>query len=473
MTVIDRYNRQELIKGWNQELLSNARIAVIGSGYLANYTLTALAALGIGNLEIYDTAKVGEDKEFLLFSAELGESKVKSLEKILSKINPVSKIKGVGISFETPSLALMLGKPEIVIDVTNSSKSKSTILNYASSKGINVISASSDDDMAEVFINNLKENAFLKEYNGVKQGRVVSGIIGGMIAEEVRKMIMPLDKNDIPAKTAAYSLSAQRRFSKEKEGKFQKSDLKDKKILIVGAGALGNFAALGAALEGIGNIDILDFDEVDSTNLNRQILFYESVGKKKARALAEKILEIVPSANVKGIVGKLSEDSNYFKKNKPDAILDCVDSFAVRAIINYFAVRNNIPLISGGTNPRSGQVIVYEPGLSACLDCKIEVEKALAEQRKAASCRFAPDPSVIMTNQITGNMMVGEALKILDKNRGEPVRRILKYDSVAPVRGGLVGPGESCSCTKPEIKEWLGQIDQKLENKQIDLKTQP
>ncbi len=463
MTVVDRYNRQELIEGWNQELLSNARIAVIGSGYLANYTLTALAALGVGNLEVYSTEKVGEEKEFLLFSACLGESKVKSLEKILSKINPVSKIKGVNISFEIPSLALMLGKPEVIIDTTNSSKSKSTILNYASSRGIKVISASADDDRAEVFVNVFDEKALLQEYAGAKQGKVISGVIGGIIAEEVRKIIMPLDKKDTPVTKVAYSLSSQRRFSKEKDFELNKSDLKDKKVLIVGAGALGNFAALGAALEGIGNIDILDFDEVDSTNLNRQILFYESVGKKKASALAEKVSEIVPSINVRGIVGKLTEDSDYFEKNKPDAILDCVDSFAVRAIINYFAVKNNIPLISGGTNPRSGQVIVYEPGLSACLDCKIEVEKALAEQRKAASCKFAPDPSVIMTNQITGNMMIGETVKVLDKNRGEPVRRILKYDSVAPVRGGLVGPGESCSCIKPEINEWLRQIDEKVE----------
>ena len=91
----------------------------------------------------------------------------------------------------------------------------------------------------------------------------------------------------------------------------------------------------------------------------------------------------------------------------------------------------------------------------------LSVENSLAEQRKSSSCRYAPDPSVIMTNQIVGNMMVGETIKVLDKNYGEPVRRILKYDSTVPVRGGLVGSGESCECSKPDVEEWLKQVDRK------------
>ena len=89
------------------------------------------------------------------------------------------------------------------------------------------------------------------------------------------------------------------------------------------------------------------------------------------------------------------------------------------------------------------------------------VETALAEQRKASSCRYAPDPSVVMTNQIVGNMMIGEAIKVLDEGYGEPVRKILKYDSTVPVRGGLVGSDESCKCSKPDVKEWLSQVDKK------------
>ena len=58
-------------------------------------------------------------------------------------------------------------------------------------------------------------------------------------------------------------------------------------------------------------------------------------------------------------------------------------------------------------------------------------------------------------------MMVGETLKVLNTGYGEPVRRILKYDSTVPVRGGLVSSEESCDCSKPNVKEWLKQVDKK------------
>ena len=466
MTVNDRYNRQELIRGWNQDRLNASRVVVFGSGNLANYTLTALAALGVGNIEIYDTVKVNSEREFLLFQAREGDYKAKSLEVMLKQINPVLRIRGVNTQMSAPLMA-MIGKPDVIVDATNSQGSRENVLRYAQSKGIRVICASSDRDGAEMYFvapDAEQIDVSLGAYEGKKQGVITSGIIGGIIAEELRKAVMPFSVSDQPVRKIAYSLASTRRFSSEYE-KLEKGDLKDKRILVVGAGALGNFAVLGAALEGIGKIDVLDFDEVESTNLNRQILFYDAVGKMKATALAERVAEIAPRINLRGLVEKLDENSKYFQDNHPDAILDCVDSFAVRAIINYFAVRNGIPLVSGGTDPRSGQVVVYKPEKSACLDCKLGVETALAEQRKATSCRYAPDPSVIMTNQIVGNMMIGETVKVLNSTYGEPVKRILKYDSTAPVRGGLVGSDESCGCSKPDVKEWLEQVDKKAKAK--------
>ena len=184
-------------------------------------------------------------------------------------------------------------------------------------------------------------------------------------------------------------------------------------------------------------------------------MFYDSVGKKKATALTERLREINPNIKIRGIDGKLDENSTYFEENHPDVILDCVDSFATRAIINYHAVHNGIPLVSGGTNSSSGQVVVYEPGKSACLECKLQVESALGMALNGSKCKDTPDPSVIMTNQIVGGMMVGEALKVLDKGYGAPVSRILKYDSTVPPRGGLVGSGEACDCSMGDVDEWI------------------
>ena len=277
MAVNDRYNRQELISGWDQDKLNNSRAVVIGSGNLANYTLASLAALGIGNIEIYDNSKIDSDREFLLFQAEEGEPKAKALEAMLKQINPTSRISGVSTPMSAPLLA-MIGKPDVIIDATNSQKSKEDILKYARSRGVRVISASSDRDRTEMYFidpDTEQKDVSLSAYEGKSQGVTPSGIMGGIITEELRKAVMPFSASDQPVEKIAYSLASPRRFSSE-DGKLERGDLRDKKILVVGAGALGNFAVLGAALEGIGNIDILDFDDVESTNLNRQILFYDA-----------------------------------------------------------------------------------------------------------------------------------------------------------------------------------------------------
>jgi molybdopterin/thiamine biosynthesis adenylyltransferase len=356
----------------------------------------------------------------------------------------------------------LVGSPALIVDATNSSASKETLLKYAQGKNIPVMSIASDSQNSELKIVMPGEDyakALLEGYNGRRQGAIPSEVMAGVLTEEARKILMPL-QNESVVRSLAYSAGRDSRFSKtleELSGEIE-GDFRDKRVLVVGAGALGNFVGLGLTLAGVGNVDLLDYDDVESTNLNRQVLFYDAVGKMKAEALAQKLGKINPKIKVKGIVGKLDINSKFEEGNRYDLIMDCVDSFAVRAIINYFAIRNNTPLVSGGTDPNAGQVSVYVPGESACLDCKLGVEKALARQMASSSCRYTPDPSVIMTNEIIGGLMVGEAMKVLDPKYGKPVTRILKYDSKAPSRGGLIGLGDKCDCVKPEVKEWLEQV---------------
>lgn len=450
-----RYDRQERIKNWKQEKLTDARVAIIGTGHLAQFTSASLAALGIGNIKIYDDGKSYE-KGFLIGSER--EDRAQKLERKLHEMNPAIQVKGEKLRGD--NLADSLGKEyDVVLDLTNSPELKERVLAYALTHGKAVVSASSGKTGGEIHIVNQREDysrARVAQYAKQQQGAFPSEILGGMISEEVRKLLMPLIEGEKAVRKLVYNATAERRFNAEGDFEAQPyEDLSQKRVLIVGAGALGNFVALGAALEGIGKIDILDFDEVEAHNLNRQIMFYDAVGRKKSEALAEKIKEIAPRAEIRGLVGKLDEKTTYFAENEPDLILDCVDSFATRAITNYFAVRHGIPLVSGGTNSQSGQVVVYEPGMSACLDCKLGVEQALGIALQGNKCTNTPDPSVIMTNEIVGGMMVGEALKVLDRGYGSPVDRILKYDSTVSARGGLVSSSDPCECEKGEIGEWM------------------
>ncbi len=452
-----RYDRQERIQNWDQKKLANAKVAIFGTGQLAQFTAASIISLGIGNVNIYKE-KNNQEKGFL--DSLNKEEKVNGLEKSLNDMNPDVNVKVVKIDdYTTFSLK---EKPDIILDLTNSSDIKERVLEYGSRNKINTISASTGKTEGELYFvkpNEKEDEAILTKYDGQSQGAFISEVLGGMITEEVRKILMPIRKGEEPIKNLAYSSTAEERFSKEGDFEAQPyEDLSQKRILIVGAGALGNFVALGAALEGIGKIDILDYDEVDQTNLNRQIMFYDSVGKEKSLALAEKIKQINPNIEVRGLVGKLDENTTYFSENKPDLILDCVDSFATRAITNYFGVHYGIPLVSGGTNSSSGQVVVYEPEQSSCLECKLGVESALGMALQGSKCTDTPDPSVIMTNEVIGGMMVGESLKVLDKGYGAPVSRILKYDSTIPVRGGLIGGDDICNCSRGDINEWLQEV---------------
>lgn len=454
-----RYDRQERIENWQQEKLAGAKVAIVGTGQLAQFTAASIAALGVGEIEIYKPSAETPDG-FLTRLDSDGED----LEGILRKMNPEVKIRAISLGEEYSAREITRGK-DLVLDLTNSRDSKERILESANETATRIFSASTGKTGGEMYFVNSGENnhsANLSSYDGARQGAFPSEIFGGMITEEVRKALMPLREGELPAKNIAYQATAERRFSKE--GDFDAEpyeDLKEKRVLIVGAGALGNFVALGAALEGVGKIDILDFDEVEAHNLNRQVMFYDSVGKIKSTALAEKIKVINPDAEIRGLVGKLDENSTYFDENKPDVIIDCVDKFSVRAIINYFAVHNGIPLVSGGTNSKSGQVVVYEPGQSACIDCKLGVERALGMSLQGSKCTEQPDPSVIMTNEVIGGMMVGEVLKVLDKGYGAPVAKMLKYDSSAASRGGVLGSGEACDCTRGEITGWLSDLKEK------------
>ncbi|MBI5066290.1 ThiF family adenylyltransferase [Candidatus Woesearchaeota archaeon] len=464
--VINRYDRQELIKDWDQNKLRKASIAVIGSGPLANFTTASLVSLGFGTVELYDNDNTENlsQGEFLLNLDENKYSKVETLEEVLSKINPLVNVKGIHAKINNSVLAELLGNPDVIIDTTNDPQTKQTVLEYAQKNKIPLISASADSIKGELItkIPNKKNenNKLLEEYVGKTQSPIISEVLGGVITEEVRKIVMPFDKDDTPAQYLFYSTASPTRFSKKEEVSIKETSLKEKKVLVVGAGALGNFVSLGLALADIGKIEILDFDTVESTNLNRQLLFYDSVGQKKSKALASKLQEINPEIKVKGIDGKLDEDyEEHFKNNPPDLIIDCVDSFGTRALVNYFAVKYKIPLISGGTNPSAGQVVVYKPGESACLDCKLSVDKALAKEKTSHSCIHASQPSVIMTNQIMGGLMVAEARAVLSpENYGPIAKKMIRYDSTSDFRWGLSGNDAACECNRGSMKSWMKEI---------------
>ena len=143
-------------------------------------------------------------------------------------------------------------------------------------------------------------------------------------------------------------------------------------------------------------------------------------------------------------------------------MIDSVDNFKTRALLNYFARATGIPLISGGTDFKSGQTTVYVPGKTSCLQCQLTIDDLALQSLRPQSCIYAAEPSVIISNQVVGGMITGEAYTVLaPQDNGEPIRGVLKYSSTEPERIGMLGSRDACKCheqKKEEHKEWWNKM---------------
>lgn len=136
--------------------------------------------------------------------------------------------------------------------------------------------------------------------------------------------------------------------------------LKSARVLIIGAGGLGCPAALYLAAAGVGKIGLVDFDTVDESNLQRQVLFTtQDVGRPKARAAAERLRALNPLIEVEAIEARFDESNALEILSGYDLALDGTDNFTAKFLINdacYFA---KVPLVFGSIYQFEGQVAIF------------------------------------------------------------------------------------------------------------------
>ena len=156
---------------------------------------------------------------------------------------------------------------------------------------------------------------------------------------------------------------------KEVGGKGQQKLLKGR-VLIIGAGGLGSPIALYLAAAGIGTIGIADADEVDISNLQRQVIhFTPDVGKPKVLSAKEKMLAINPELNVITYQTWVTADNIAEMIKDYDFVIDGTDNFAAKFLINDACVLGGKPYSHGGILQFDGQTMTITPGESACYRC--------------------------------------------------------------------------------------------------------
>jgi len=180
--------------------------------------------------------------------------------------------------------------------------------------------------------------------------------------------------------------------------------------LIVGAGGLGSPAALYMAAGGVGQLTICDFDEVDLTNLQRQIIHTtESVGLNKAISAQRTLGAINADIVVNAVQEKSTEQAFEKMISEADVVLDCSDNFATRYALNRLCFKLKTPLVSGAAIGFEGQVTVFDfrHPASPCYHCLFPDDGSDTEMRCSENGVFSPLVGMIGTTQ------AAEAMKLL------------------------------------------------------------
>ena len=207
---------------------------------------------------------------------------------------------------------------------------------------------------------------------------------------------------------------------------FKMDCVKAARVLVVGAGALGNEVLKNLALFGVGNIYIADYDTIEYSNLTRSVLFREEDADKgyyKSEVAARRVMEINPNIRVKPIVGRLDTGVGLGLYRRMNVVVGCLDSRMARLQLNRQCIRANIPWVDGSIENLEGLARVYRRGVN-CYECelpeqtkkKIESRVSCADVAKRnISVGRVPTTPVIAS--IIGAVQCQEAMKIIHEGK--------------------------------------------------------
>ncbi|KAK5580083.1 hypothetical protein RB653_000096 [Dictyostelium firmibasis] len=177
------------------------------------------------------------------------------------------------------------------------------------------------------------------------------------------------------------------------------------KILVVGAGGIGCELLKNLVLTGFKNIDIIDLDTIDISNLNRQFLFRKQhIGMSKAKIAKESVLKYNELVNITahhGDVKSIEFGSEFFKKF--DLVMNALDNISARRHVNRLCLSVDVPMIESGSAGYLGQVSVIRKGITECFECQ-----PIAVPKQFAVCTIRTNPSAPIHCIVWAKMLFGK-----------------------------------------------------------------
>ncbi len=205
-------------------------------------------------------------------------------------------------------------------------------------------------------------------------------------------------------------------------GKEAQLKLKKAKVLIVGVGGLGSPVAIYLTAAGIGKLVLVDDGVLELSNMNRQILYTtEDLGKPKVYVAAERLRKLNPNVEIEAIKARLDEELAYKLVKDVDVVVDALDNWETRLILNKACVENRKPLVHAGVEGWYGQLMTVIPGKTPCLNCIMPAPPPPRE---------TPLPIVPTTPGVLGVLEANEVIKLVIEGRSSFEGRMLVYDGL-------------------------------------------
>jgi sulfur-carrier protein adenylyltransferase/sulfurtransferase len=238
-------------------------------------------------------------------------------------------------------------------------------------------------------------------------------------------MLVAMTVVDAPPLSSHERERYQRHLSLPEIGTAGQERLKAARVLVVGAGGLGSPAALYLAAAGCGTLGLIDYDRVELSNLQRQVLFDSSaVGESKAARGAERLAALNPDIRINAHAVRLTADNVAELFAQYDLILDGTDRLSAHYLINDACVLLQRPLVAAAIHRFEGQVMTYVPGRGACYRC------AFPEGAQAAVGNCAEAGVLGVLPGVLGTLQATEAIKLLTGIGVPLLGRLLTYDAL-------------------------------------------
>lgn len=244
---------------------------------------------------------------------------------------------------------------------------------------------------------------------------------------------------------------------------WEREKVQNARVLVVGAGALGNDVIKNLALMGVGYIYIIDFDTIEAANLSRSVLFRESDNNRsKAEVAAARARTLNPQIHVQYLNGDVMTQLGLGVFRRMDVVIGCLDNREARLAINRFCYWMNKPWVDGAIQELLGLVRVFVPGQGACYECTL-TEAAIRDLSLRYSCPLLARQNILLGKvpttptiaSIIGGMQSQEALKLINGMPVEPGKVIHFNGMVNEMHTTAYVPRQDCEShwTYGEITE--------------------